>query len=302
MHTKTATPLSIGRREFFASAAGIVATGLAAASPLSLLSGISRENVDLVMPIPTTKRLHLDLHEAKQIAASFGDGDRSCCLMLDYTSASQEAIAHLSSLNASGAILGLESLNPDMANLLAGWKTPHLVFNNLGKLTPEVARHLNLSNHALGFLNLRRLDVKAARYLVGDGYFGELDINIHGVPSQSLVKVLSMHPYDLTLRVASLEPQAAKALSFHMGCYLRINSKAPFSEDTLQAFFGSAMKCLTTDLCDHFYVSGENGYTLDVTTNEEGWPDYRQRLILQGIKRPVPVGMIINYELKGSHV
>jgi len=172
MNTKTIPLLSISRRRFIAGAAGIVVSGLAAASPLSLLSTLNQGSVDSQAQAPAPKRLHLDLPEAKRIASQFvAEADEHGWDDLDlaaYVSASLDALDHLSSLDASFAYLGFERLDPGMAKLLARWKSYFLIFDNLCELTPEVARILNASSHALDFTNLQRLDIEAAGYLVDD--------------------------------------------------------------------------------------------------------------------------------------
>lgn len=50
MNTKIVPLLSISRRKFIAGIAGIAVTGLATASPLSLLSGLGQVDADLASP------------------------------------------------------------------------------------------------------------------------------------------------------------------------------------------------------------------------------------------------------------
>lgn len=270
INTKTAPLLSGHRRKFIVSAAGIIVAGLAAASPLSLLSRLDQGSVCFGLAAPTPKRLYLDLPEAKRVASQFvAEGNESVhghdyLDLAAYASASLDALDHLASIEASFVGLGFEWLDPAMANQLARWKSYFLVLDNLGELTPKVTRILNTSNHALVFSNLKHLDIEAAEYLVDDDGHHPLDIHISGMLSLPLAKVLSRHPHELYLSVFSLEPQAAKALSRHHGYSLSVTSKAPFSEDVLRAFSGNAMRHLTTRSgVNGFFGSEEIGYTLD---------------------------------------
>lgn len=256
------------RRKFIANTAGIVVAGLAAASPLLLLSRFDQGSVDSALTATLPKRLHLDLHEAKRISSLFvAEGESHSLSFLDltdYASASLDALDYLAPLGASFASLGFEWLDPAMAKLLARWKSYFLIFDNLDKLTPKVTRILNTSNHPLIFSNLKHIGIEAAEYLVDDDGHHPLDIRIPGVLSLPLAKVFSKHPHELYLSIFNLEPQAAKALSRHQSYNLSVTSKAPFSKDALRAFSGDAMKRLTT-------VSGGYGYRLMWNVTEECW-------------------------------
>lgn len=270
MNTQITPLLSSSRREFIVGAAGIAIAGLAATSLLALLPKLSQDNVTL--SLQTAKRLHLDLPEAKRIANQFvvkgNEGDGDWLELADYASASLDALDHLASLGAGFVTLGLEWLSPAMASQLARWKSHFLIFDSIDRLTPNVTRILNTSNHALVFSNLKHLDIEAAKYLVDDGYH-PLDIHLPGVLSLPLAKTLSMHPHELSLSIYSLEPRAAKVLARHQGYYLNIASKQPFSENTLQAFSGNAMKYLTTN-------SGEYGCSLNWKATKDWWDSFHQ--------------------------
>lgn len=264
MNTKTVPLLSSSRRRFIASAAGIVVAGLAATSPLSLLSLPEPGSIDLASPTPIPKRLHLDLQEAKRIGSQFvadEQGFLSFLDLTDYASVSLNALDHLTHIDASFTSLGFEWIDPAMAKLLARWESYFLTFNKLDKLTPEITRVLNSSNHPLVFMNLKHLDVETAEYLVHEG---TLPLHIRSLAELSppLAKVLSRHAHELYLSVTSLEPLAADALSRHQGYNLSVTSKLAFPEDTLQAFAGDAMKHLSTD-------SGEYGYKLTWAATDE---------------------------------
>jgi len=275
MNTKTTPLLSISRRRLIAGAAGIVVSELAAASPLSLLSTLNQGNVDLLSPTP--KRLHLDLPEAKQVASQFAaEADEHGWGYLNlaaYASASRDALDHLAFIEAGYISLGFEWLDPAMASQLARWKSFGLEFVNLSELTPEVTRILNISSHFLDFPNLKRLDIETAKHLVDDGNGGNpLKISLPGELSLPLAKVLSRHTHELYLSVSSLDRRVAKTLSQHQGYNLGVHSKMPFSEDSLRAFSGNAMRRLTTHSgVNGFYGSEEIGYTLDWNATDEWW-------------------------------
>lgn len=125
MNIRTDPLLSSNRRKFITSAAGIAVAGLAAASPLSLISRLNRFG----FAAPTPKRLYLDLPEAKRVASQFAaEGnesghDHDYLDLAAYASASLDALDHLASIEAGFVGLGFEWLDPAMANQLARWKS-----------------------------------------------------------------------------------------------------------------------------------------------------------------------------------
>ena len=218
------------------------------------------------MPLP--KRTHLGLRDAKLISSRFlAEGNECGEGYLDisaYKSASLGALDYLASIDAGFVGLGFEWVSADMAMRLARWKSYFLIFEKLNRLSPRAARILNTSSHPLEFPSLKRLDVEAAKYLVHDEGHHPLSIYISAGLGESLAKELIRHPHELYLSVHSLEPSVAEVLSRHQGYFLSLTSQSPISENSLRAFSGNALKCLTTD-------SGEYGYRLNWNTTEEWW-------------------------------
>jgi hypothetical protein len=198
---------------------------------------------------------HLNLALAKEIKARFlateehhpnydllgEDIDLSA-----YASASIDALECLAPLNGLAAMIGLESITPEIAKVLSQWRTYFLCFPQLQSLDHESAAHLGSTEaaHGLDFGFPLQLSASTAKAVVRSG--SPMYLTLHAVPDLPRAIALAAHEHEmfLTLPAKAISPLAATALSFHAGYLLQIAMPYRPSEAVLQALSSNANKQL----------------------------------------------------------
>jgi hypothetical protein len=164
-----------------------------------------------------------------------------------YSSAALDALECLAPLNVLAATIGLESITPEIANVLSRWKTYFLCFPRLQRLDYESANHLGNAEaaHGLEFGFPIKLSATSAKAVVSNG--APMHLTLHAAPDLACAVALATHEHEmfLTLPAQAISPMAASALSLHAGYLLQIEMPHKPSEDVLQALASNTHKKLS---------------------------------------------------------